>query len=313
MPTHTDQDNNTPFASAGAGIGYVSEYETLIIPSSLNNSTRPFQGWYVATEGSGGTSVTWNISFTDYSNKHKYKVLARTWFPSHDGDLPYEFWGDAGPELVFGTNKVLLQRITELSDHPTYSAERYYSDPLYVPEDILDYYWGEGVSFTNVSTTNRTHLSLTFCGPAKIGGTDPASRSHYDGGPSAGFKVLTDQPWSNKSGATSPQTTNSWNPSGGCYPSTQAESTEINISNEIQSGIFLKNYTTGGWDIDLFSTLSFARLSGSSTGIGFNITGAPIVNNEFYGTFPISYTEGNSNPWEYEQTITLTLRGTPPS
>jgi hypothetical protein len=142
MPTHTDQDNNTPFASAGAGIGYVSEYETLIIPSSLNTSTRPFQGWYVATEGSGGTDVPWNVPFTDYTNKHKYKVLARTWFPSHDGDLPYEFWGDAGPELAFGTNKVFIQRITELSDHPTYSAEDNYLDSFSLSELQLQSIYG---------------------------------------------------------------------------------------------------------------------------------------------------------------------------
>jgi hypothetical protein len=71
----------------------------------------------------------------------------------------------------------------------------------------------------------------------------------------------------------------------------------------------------GGWNINLFSKLSFVTLRASSGQfISFNITGPPIVDNETYNTFPVTHSAStNTGTWDWEETITLTLRGTPPS
>ena len=301
-------DNNSQWGSAGVGISSASQYEPLLIPSKENPSSieNGFSGWHFVTEGDQSSNINWPVGFHDSPvGIPLYRATSFTYLPSHSGNLPNDF---AYGATDLGGVDSILEEIVELSDHPTYSAERHYSDLLHVPEDILNYYWLE-LSFANIRTTNRTNPSLNFCGPARKGGTDPGSFSQYED-----YKVLTDHPWSNKAGSYSPLALESWNSNGSCYPTHQNESTEINISNDIYDDVFLKNYTTDGWNINLFSKLSFVKLRSSSQFISFNITGPPIVDSEIYNTFPVTHSSStNTGTWDWEETITLTLRGTPPS
>ena len=132
-----------------------NSYEPLICPTAHTDSYRTFRGWFLVTEGTPGSYVTWNISW----GQNAHKVLEGTWFPSDTRGLSMNFYAPGiGGSLVEGGSVVkesYLTQIYEMSDHATYSAEDDYLDPLCLTEQEVRQLYGIAGGF--VMTGGSAH------------------------------------------------------------------------------------------------------------------------------------------------------------